>query len=975
MLDRETLFMVYGVGGVGKSELVYNVIEKARASERWRDAVPVLLQVQPHFQLDRVLATLAARVGAAGPDELAQIARVLDEVPHLVFVDDAHHLEPAAAAKMFGYLSRHVRASRIFAASRLEVPLAADAPPPVVTRVGALDEAATGEMVSLLARRLGIDVPDAGAVFERSKGSPFFIQREVASSGRAVSSGGDALEQAVRELSPGARRLLALATATRGRLGVGDLRSESGDARFDQALDELVRRFLIDVDRDIVIVHGLVGDALHRQADDDELLDARRAAVAVLLRRGDPLDIVEALHHRVAAGEHEAAWALIEERYRGVAAAGLDHLLLEGLRAVGDALPAARTPIDLLTARILVRRSLIDEAQEVVRRIGEDEQARTTYRYLFLAAEVAQRVGRLDDSAELFRRAREATDDPAERFSSGLALATGFAVRGHGVEARVVLHAIQPELEGPQARHRGRWAWACALSHALEEGHAQTYQVTEPAIAELEGAGADDLVTRLALLEAAARIETDEIAEARAILDRALEQASLRERVASLYQGIVLYGEGDLRGARVALDGAFEYFGRHRDTVYAGIAGRFLALVALHSGEFATAIDITARNAQLARKGGLDSILARAESDLSAILVATGDSTGAKQCAVQAMALPHSPVHARMRALCTLAHVCALEGDLEGTRAHLASAREIVAGDSVPARLREVDLVEAELSLLLGDLRTAIDRAEIVRAYYNSRSRPHDECRAGLALAAAFAARGSEADLVFAEKLVEGGKEIAARYGYGPLLLRAALVQAALFARRGDKVRAREHLTGAARTSLGPGDGMDAAAMRVALGTAEDVPAGVRVFVAALGLVGAERYVVADGRGRRPASDAIVERKRSECDLVVELERGLITGNRGAASIKGRPITCKLLAALIESQSRVVSAEELYTTVWGGTEYHPLRHRNTVYVALNRLRHTLSEMFPERTLIERVPNGWRLDGGLDACTIESVERA
>ena len=50
--------------------------------------------------------------------------------------------------------------------------------------------------------------------------------------------------------------------------------------------------------------------------------------------------------------------------------------------------------------------------------------------------------------------------------------------------------------------------------------------------------------------------------------------------------------------------------------------------------------------------------------------------------------------------------------------------------------------------------------------------------------------------------------------------------------------------------------------------------------------------------------------------------------------------------------------------VWHGAEYHPLRHRNTVYVAMSRLRRTLAELVPEREIVERVPNGWRLAPGV-----------
>ena len=59
---------------------------------------------------------------------------------------------------------------------------------------------------------------------------------------------------------------------------------------------------------------------------------------------------------------------------------------------------------------------------------------------------------------------------------------------------------------------------------------------------------------------------------------------------------------------------------------------------------------------------------------------------------------------------------------------------------------------------------------------------------------------------------------------------------------------------------------------------------------------------------------------------------------------RGRALLCELLAALVEAQGAVVSPEALFRRVWGGPEYHALRHRNTLYVALRRLRQSLRDL-------------------------------
>lgn len=105
-------------------------------------------------------------------------------------------------------------------------------------------------------------------------------------------------------------------------------------------------------------------------------------------------------------------------------------------------------------------------------------------------------------------------------------------------------------------------------------------------------------------------------------------------------------------------------------------------------------------------------------------------------------------------------------------------------------------------------------------------------------------------------------------------------------------------------------------------------------------------------------------------ELVVDLTRGAICGARGAHHLKNRPVMCRLLAELVARQGEPLSAAYLYARVWGGAEYHPLRHRSTVYVAVTRLRKALTTFFPDRELIETVPGGWRLTEAIDACVVQ-----
>jgi hypothetical protein len=223
--------------------------------------------VRPGATATRALAQLLAAVGAAPEprrgqpteaahlsDQLAALAHVLDARPHLLFIDDVHHLPAEPTAEALRYLARHVRRSRLFVASRREIALPPDAPPPVVTTVGPLDSAAAEQMLDALAERMQIERPDPALMMQATHGSPFHIRRML---DRGVPEAGS-LETSLRELAPAARRVLLAAAVAQDRPPV--------NPRFEAAVRELEQRFLVDAHQGRLVVHDLIREALLGQA-------------------------------------------------------------------------------------------------------------------------------------------------------------------------------------------------------------------------------------------------------------------------------------------------------------------------------------------------------------------------------------------------------------------------------------------------------------------------------------------------------------------------------------------------------------------------------------------------------------------------------------------------------------------------------------------------------------------------------------
>ncbi|HUQ06011.1 MAG TPA: winged helix-turn-helix domain-containing protein [Kofleriaceae bacterium] len=1001
LMASETLHLVYGVGGVGKSELVYKLVEEAMRLPKWAEAQAVVLVARPNTGAAHLAAALKSQLGArrkrinfsatggSAQDDLADIAQALEAKPHIVFLDDLHHIDPREAAEVLGYLSRYVRESRVIAASRVELTLPSDAPPPVVHRLGPLDASATAALVRQVAARLGVAAPDAAQVFRRSGGSPFYVLRELA--GDAGKDGG--LDDTVRALSDDARRLLLVLASTRGRLSAGDAQTLGGPTGVD-VLRELTRQLLVDTSRGTAMVHDLVRDAAYRGAGRrDRSAAHRQLAELHLSHAGDgarpatPADapwLVEAIHHLVAAGDVDEAWERCTEHYRAIASAGLDHLLLDDLRALADAVDDARDAVALMQVRILVRRSLIAQAADVLGRLSP--AARGTLRALRLTGEVAQRRGRLSEAQAIYRQARDLAESPAERFGVALEEADIIALRGHGEQARALLDAALRDHADISPRERARWGWSLALSYLIEERFADSAIAVDNALAAIHGGGLEDLEVVLVMLTVLGRAECDDLGTAEKLLEKVEKAAAggaLREHVGSLYAGVVGQAAGDLATAQRQLERAYGYLTDHGDQVMASIAGYYLARVFVALGDIPAAIEMSGRMSRMAQAAELDTLAAHGRATQAEALLIAGRAPDARVQAEAALAGPWVGAQGWRIANATLSRIAVLDGDLGQARRYLDAAERPRADETSgglhslesAARRAAIDLERAGLELHGGDVRVALAAAGRALEHYRRTSRLGMYSRALVARAAALVAAADDAGLIEADALTAEADAVATATGHVRVRARCALLRAAIRVRRGDPGGARGELLNAVHEGVAALDHGEGRSVRAALGEVPMTP-GQRGLLAALGLAPGARHRVSARGSVQIVDDASLEAARAAHFLVVEPVRAVITCHAATESRvdRGRPLACELLAALVDADGAVVSAEQLFVGVWGGREYHPLRHRNTVYVAVKRLRQTLKALLQdEREVIETAAGGWRVADGVDIAVVRPVE--
>jgi DNA-binding response OmpR family regulator len=104
-------------------------------------------------------------------------------------------------------------------------------------------------------------------------------------------------------------------------------------------------------------------------------------------------------------------------------------------------------------------------------------------------------------------------------------------------------------------------------------------------------------------------------------------------------------------------------------------------------------------------------------------------------------------------------------------------------------------------------------------------------------------------------------------------------------------------------------------------------------------------------------ADADPPPERVACAVEVDERRVRTEDGRSVALPEQR---VALLCALAEAGEAGVTLEELFARVWKGT-FHPLRHRNAVYVGLARLKDSLKP-FSDDVVIAHDGERYRLAG-------------
>jgi hypothetical protein len=287
------------------------------------------------------------------------------------------------------------------------------------------------------------------------------------------------------------------------------------------------------------------------------------------------------------------------------------------------------------------------------------------------------------------------------------------------------------------------------------------------------------------------------------------------------------------------------------------------------------------------------------------------------------------------------------------------------------ARRCETDLAllfggRARHSKARGAARRALDQAEAKLAAAPARAAERAFRAAGLeadlarALCARAEAAAREGDVADAEDALASAEEIAGRRGYVLVLGACALLRAHLAERAGDLGAYAEGVARAAHVAEGhvrdPGLARACRRAGVAAPARGDEAAPWAARVARLGLDRpAEHKWTLNGRAYLLAAR---EAPPEPFALVVDVDEGL-AWSRGARVELPRQ-RLGLLVALAEAGEAGASIEDLYDKVWGGPPYHPLRHRNTVYVALTRLRASLDPVVGADALIEHGDGRYRL---------------
>lgn len=1014
LLGQSPLLLAYGLPGIGKTEFGYRLVAELRAMPRWRRSQPMLLRAHAGERVEDMLARLArllhptpavhelaAASAAVDPAALTALSHRLEQEAQLVFIDDAHHLDPTVLAGTLSYLARRISASRLLIASRVELPLPAEMPPPTVVRLGPLSAAETGGLAVRLAECQGLSAPDSQTLPGRTYGSPRRLYGLVLKDPSLAAEDKEAVAQTVRQLSTAARELLVLARVLAGRLPISTWQEPVVRAAAESAeLSALTRCQLIELGQ--YTVPDLVWSAIAEEVTQAEVQRAHLRAAQLHHQHCacDPVGAeaaaaaLSAVEHYLAAGEPQPAWQIFHLWAPMFCGEQLVRAALSLVPKLHHQLASRQVEIDLVAVRLLVGEGQLEPAQLLLRQAESVAAPEMAQRCALLAGQVAQRAGQLSRAAELFRTAAALPGSASGQFLAAVHQAELAALRGESGLARGLLETL-----AANAVRRAQWTQgerlqvACArVWMELLLGHpAAAAQAAQAAVGDTElGTSSpsraplppNDPQGRLLALTALAQSACGEVDLARRTLEKVRSFASATgapsTQSVALCTGFVLLAAGQPAAARAPLQHAYGVFVAQQDLLPAAGAALALGECSLALGELAQALEQLGEAGRAATRAGCAPLQGLASALRASALLAAGRTESA--LALSAAVLEHSSATPRARALARSVRwrVYALAGDTSRAAQELAAAAAEAIESEQPVLLLQLELERAEFAAAHGLPAAALEHGERAERAYTARGMQHEAARARLALALALVTRRAASDLSRGQELLTDASELANRRGYAPLLLAAALIEAALAHHGGDADAVREPLERTLAQYPAAAHGLAAQPLRAALAGLDSGDwSGNAALLTRLGLLsGPESSGAVAGpielrstSGRRLLTPDAAQTERARFDLAIDLDRSELLVCATGQLVSGRPQMCALLAQLVTAGLAGADSERLFREVWKGTAYHPLRHRNTIHVALTRLRQLLRELFPKREFIETTASGWRLTPESSLCTL------
>ena len=1009
LVTRSRVVLVYGAPGIGKTSLVLAACHDAAKGR----AIPPVVHMpfagtfDPRDAVERTAKAIGEPRPTPAPDRVVDALSVLlSTAPRTIVWDDLDE-RSRTLGEMIRRFASHEGPARLVLVSRRFITAREAAFRAPAYEVLALSHGDAVRLVRALederGRTLADDLADA------TGGNPLLLKVALAEAAlpRVETNATNALRSSVELRAKGAgRKLLALLAAAEGPLDESELLRVLGrGAR--ESIDELRKHLLILRDGARIalappvvslalealglpepatwrMLVALGERALAASAHDD-------AALLVTARAQLALGNVElALHtlrtHPIARAA--APTAAIERVLRDAAVRSAPHastalrLLARELLRVGDYDSARRTldelpaPVSreeaervaLLRAESHIRAGEPDAAQRAL-----DALARVTAK----AAAAAKGSARSKSNAKGGNGkvgADARTRSPSgggDAVSAGvvLTLAQLAILRGELAPARATLIALAPHTTAvPQLE--ARRAVEIAASHLYEERYELTHAWTSRARAA-QKAGGIPVERVVTILDVHALLGLGEVDRAEEVLARetrgrpdggALEIASLVRR-------------GELVRALEVADSAIAALDQRADRLFRSVLARDLVRACIGTGELARADRMLKLAESAADDPGLAALRPICDAERARLADAEGDRARAKKSIERAFArIPDSPFIAVDRDV--------MSGVMPKLAAAQTSPRLSADADMGPPPVARAyaTLRGAELALELGDLAAALDGAELAERYHATARLWYETARARLVRAEALTrmhrdvsaepARGKLR--ARAVRALDGCEEMTTAYGYAPMAAACAVIRAALEESSGDLAAAALALAAAVRAA---GEGLDAALARAAarLGVSAREPrgAGPRPYAARidrLGLLGAADVVW------RVGPRTYLRRKDEEAPEPVACI--VDVGGRRVRSGSGSELELPeqrlaLLSLLAESGAAGASLEEIFAGVWGGT-FHPLRHRNAVYVALARLKESLRP-FAREVRITHDGDRYRLAGPLPVAVCRKAD--